>query len=123
MEAPKIQDIMDLIQQSRAETQENLSRFRLDFQLHFKKTAETIEDRWNKGIDKIDERVANLEARSSKTSSRSRKISTGGTDLFKSPTVSTPTTPISISQAPVTPAVRTTPTSISWLPSSPVVAP
>jgi hypothetical protein len=35
---------------------------------------------------------------------------------------SSPNTPISISQAPVTPAVRTTPTSISWLPSTPVVA-
>jgi hypothetical protein len=37
--------------------------------------------------------------------------------------VSTPITPISISHAPVTPAVRTTPTSIPWFPSTPVVAP
>jgi hypothetical protein len=116
-ETPTMQDLMDFIQQPQLNLQHAIQR-------HVNETTERMEDRLRIKIDKIDERIDTLETRSRKSSSRSRDSKKSL--VSKNPRVpvsaSFSSTPISVSQVPVTP-VRTTPTSISWLPSTPVVAP
>jgi hypothetical protein len=73
---------MDSIQQSHVEFQEDLSKLWLDFQLFLNEKLENFNNRWDK---------------------RSWKLSTNRAALSKSPKLSSPNTPISISQAPVTP--------------------
>jgi hypothetical protein len=72
----------------------------------------------------LEQRIYMLETRSRKSSSRRHESKKSL--VSKNPRVpvsaSFSSTPISVSQVPVTP-VRTTPTSISWLPSTSVVAP
>jgi hypothetical protein len=74
MEAPTIQDLINLIQQSREESQAEKLDLQRDIQRHLNETMERMEDRLRIRIERIDERINTLETRSPTRGSRANSF-------------------------------------------------